>query len=155
MSDQIQLDQWYEQNGLHYRFDDLHRGTNAVVRGDVDKLTHFVHQLDLAYHKGGFYQAGEIETILQEVLEIGKAQTREVICFSDDRIRLIRRMDDDSYGRHQDSPLSGSQSHVELTHNEQYGGKWPVRNNPPNAFVDGSRADMIYKVLTALGNMKE
>ncbi len=150
----IQLNQWYKQNGLHYRVDDFtFRGTNAVVRGDVPELTQFVHQLALAYHKEEFYPLGKIETILQEVLETGRAQTKEPICFGDDRIRLIRRMDDKLFG-HQDGPLYGSQKHIEVTHNEQYGGGWPVRNNPPILGVDGSRADMIYQVLIALNNVK-
>jgi len=64
-------------------------------------------------------------------------------------------MDDKLSSQDQDGPLIGSQEYIEVTHNEQYGGDWHVKNNPPNLCVNGSRADMIYNVLTALGNMKE
>ena len=155
MNKQIQLSQWYEQNGVHYIFDDRHRGTNAIVRGDVFKLSQLVHCLGSAYQNEGLYRFGEIEKILQEVLATGKAQTNEPICFGDDRIRLIRRLDDEVYGLIKDGPLSKSRDHLEITHNEQYGGKWPIESNSPNSFNDGSRATMIYKVMTALESMKE
>ena len=145
----VEFGKWYEQRGLHYLFEGFGNGTNAVVRGNLNTLAEFVHQLDLAYRKDGFYPLDKIEEILNGVLLTGKTQAKELICFSNDRIRLIRRLDDVNFGRHQDGPLSGSQEHLEVTHNEQYGGKYP--GNP----LLSSRAGMIEKVQNALENMKQ
>ena len=147
MAELVEFGKWYEQKGLHYLFDEFGSGTNAVVRGNLNGLVNFVHQLDLTYRKSGSYTLSKIEEILNGVLLTGEAKTREVICFSNDRIRLIRRLDDENFGRYQNGSLSGSQEHLEVTHNEQYGGKYP--GNP----LLSSRAAMIEKGQTALENI--
>jgi len=159
MSDPIEFKRWYEHGEgsgkLHYMFMPFgaRDGTNALVRGEPDSVVAFVYRLAKEYKSG--YEAhyrGRIEQIIGKVMNTGEVG-REEIFFGDDRIRAIRRLDDDAT---MDGPLKGSPRHVGVVHNEQYGGKYPSQNDPPiNSFVDGSRAVMIHKVLTALRNGSE
>lgn len=82
MAESVEFGRWYEQKGVHYFFDKFGNGTNAVVRGSLNDLASFVHQLDLTYRKDGSYTQSQIEEILRGVLVTGKTQPREVICFS-------------------------------------------------------------------------
>ena len=122
----IEFNRWYERgkplHSLHYMFDPYHSGTNIYVRGELDKVEEFIHQLDLVYFGMEMNLIGKIHEALAEVLRTGNANGRGVIAFSNDRIRLIRRLDDRLKGRCQDGPLIGSPEHLEITHNEQYGG---------------------------------
>ena len=146
--DQIEFNKWYERekslDRLHYMFGPYHMGTNVYIRGELDKVAEFIHQLDLVYFGRETNLIGRIHEALAEVLRTGNANGREVIAFSNDRIRLIRRLDDKFHGRCQDGPLIGSPEHLEITHNEQYGGAYPA--GP----LLSSRAEMIDKVLRAL-----
>jgi len=123
---QIKFNKWHERGkslySLHYMFDPYHSGTNVYVRGELDKVEEFIHQLDLVYFGTEINLVSRIHEVLAEVLRTGNANGREVIAFSNDRIRLIRRLDDRLKGRCQDGPLIGSPEHLEITHNEQYGG---------------------------------
>lgn len=147
MNEPVEFGRWYEQNGLHVMFDaSKGNGTNAVVRSSVDGLVSFVHQLDLAYFRSGLNTIAEIESVLREVKEGGRPK-RDALCFGDDRIRWISRLDRGDT-RYPGGPLSGSADVLEVVHNEQYGGPYPTNDY-------SSRARMIQMVLTALGRMNE
>ena len=147
----IELGQWHESNDLAYMVIDLSklqggRGTDILVRGDIHPIHEFVIQLDNIYFSNmkRFAEGRILENfrVLEEVLDTGKTKTGDVIGFKDDRIRRIRRMDCSDY-EPSNGPYAGSDSHLEIRHNEQYGGEYP--GNP----ILSSRAGTIQKVLQA------
>lgn len=156
MPNTIELGKWYEVQGreLAYYFLDHQRrgmsiGTTAAIRGKVGPLLEFIHELDKAYFKEPYYKIDQVRAQLEAVLESGRAGTgNQLPYFKDDRIRVIRRLDDDGW-QPKDGPFAGSNLHLEIQHNEQYGGRYPAS---PNL---SSRADMIGRVLESLGALEQ
>jgi len=145
MEEVIELGKWYNDRDLDYMAIGNNRGTNAIIRGDIHPVHEFVYQLDQIY-MGSTPDRRILEhfRILKGTLGTGKENGD--LGFGDDRIRLIRRLAD-PYRPHE-GPLAGSPKHIEIVHNEQYGGDYP--GNP----MFSSRAGMIGKVLRAIQNMR-
>ncbi len=150
MVDEIEFRKWYSQNDLTYMIIARSIGTDILVRGDIHPLHEFVFQLHNAYYPNDKRLTNdkilEYFDTLKEVLTTGNTKTGNVICFGDDRIREVCRMDKANYEF--EGPYDGSNKHIELRHNEQYGGEYP--SNP----ILSSRAGIIDKVLQAFSSMR-
>ncbi len=150
MNEMMEFDRWYEKNDLWYRFIKIpDGGTDVFIRGDIHPLHEFIYQLWKLYYGEEpdpkyFIEHAEI---LDKVLKTGRARSGDVIGFKNDRIRDIIRLDD-LVAESPENPFYGSKNHLEIRHNEQYGGEYPA--NP----VLSSRSDMMEKVLEALNNMR-
>ena len=150
MSEVINFGEWYKDRGLAYMFNKFNRGTNCFIRGEIDELVEFIYHLDRKYHPNSpTTRSNEIKIKLQEVLDTGKYKFGDVICFGDDRIRSVHRLDDELCNQN-NGPFLGSAKHLEMQHNEQYGGEYPAE---PNPFIS-SRAWMIEYVLLSIKNME-
>ncbi len=150
MAEKIEFEKWYSQNDLAYMVIGGSDGTDIFVRGDIHPLHEFVFQLDSVYFTNDIPVNRNLENfdVLKKVLDSGKTELGDVICFKNDRIREIRRMDKAGACYNFKGPFDGSSSHVELKHNEQHGGEYP--SNP----LSSSRDGIIEKVLQAFSNMR-
>ena len=134
----MEFNEWFKVNDLAYMFGECPRGTTyAYVRGNFKSLSNFIYELSRTYCVA-FANLDKLDydEKLREVLETGEDKHIEpIITFSNDRIRLIRRLDD-VHLPPQGGPYWGSENHLEIWHHEQCGGD--------------SREEMIQKVLTAV-----
>jgi hypothetical protein len=151
----IEQDKWNQKGGLHYLIKESQGGgTNAIVRGLPDPLAQFVYHLAVEYGHADVHSLEKIKEIFGDSLkqEGSVPDTSQRICFGNDRVRAIRTLDNE-WGI-EGGPLYGSPNHLEIVHNEQGGGRWPLEGSRPPHY-SGSRAELIYNVLAALENMPE
>jgi hypothetical protein len=149
MEEPIEFGKWYEKEGLVLMFEIDRHNTNAYVQGGVNELTDFVHELAKAYDpKHPNYSHNEIRSVLQRVMEGERVEEYELFCFSDDRIRSARRLD--KLRVFEEGLYDGSPEHIQIRHNEQYGGKYPCSD-----LSWSSRANLVDKVLTAVGGLAD
>jgi len=153
MKEQIEFGKWYEKDGLAVMFEIDRHNTNAYVQGGLDEITDFVVELDKAYNpneRQPSYEMNRIRNTLQEVLDGDNRKTdSDLFCFSDDRVRSAQRLDNE-FMVFEGGPYDGSPEHIQIRHNEQYGGKYPCSD-----LLNSSRANLIDKVLTAIGDLTE
>jgi len=153
MKEPIEFEKWYEKDGLALMFEIDRSTTNAYVQGGLDEITNFVFELGQAYHpneRQPYYEMNRIRNTLQEVLDGDNNKTEsDLFCFGDDRIRSAQRLDH-KFMVLEGGPYDGSPEHIQIRHNEQYGGKYPCSD-----LSWSSRANLIDKVLTAVGGLAE
>jgi hypothetical protein len=119
----IEFNIWLKNDEIKYMFSEgpYGSGTFAYIRGPIEPLKNFIKRLYLAYRPGCSEQTlerfrQESDEKLVHVLETGEEE-RDVMVSSDDRIRVVSRLDSGFVFPDQ-GPWQGSSEHLQLSHHE-------------------------------------